>query len=59
MCLQGIGIVISQSIDNQPAIVVQHVWPGSPAAAAGLRRNDVCERSTCSDVMNLRERRIH
>lgn len=33
--------MISQSIDNQPAIVVQHVWPGSPAAAAGLRRNDV------------------
>ena len=35
----GIGIILDQAEDGQ--LVVAHVWPGSPAAAAGVSLGDV------------------
>ena len=35
----GVGIVLDASEDGR--LVVEHVWPGSPAAVAGIRPGDV------------------
>lgn len=35
----GIGIVLDQTADGR--LVVEHVWPGSPAASAGICIGDV------------------
>mmetsp|Transcript_53153 Transcript_53153/g.108411 ORF Transcript_53153/g.108411 Transcript_53153/m.108411 type:complete len:1065 (-) Transcript_53153:98-3292(-) len=37
----GIGAVIDQISEDRPEIIVHHVWPGSPAEAAGLLCQDV------------------